>query len=75
MIKTEPKYSIGTQFKTRGKHPEICTVTDVLRTYNSNDELVKVSYQAEHIFMGQTVVEYDLPEATIARGLLIPNTK
>ncbi len=26
------RFQIGQTFKTRGKHPRICTVTDVLRT-------------------------------------------
>ena len=64
----EPKYEIGQKFKTRGKHSKICIITEILRTYNSKDKLVKVSYQAEHELMGQTITNYDLPEATITRG-------
>jgi hypothetical protein len=64
----EPKYAIGTQFKTRGKAPRTCTVVDIYRTYNSNGELVKVRYVATHEFMGQTVTDYDVVETTIVRG-------
>lgn len=64
----EAKYQIGTTFATRGKHSKLCTVVDILKTYNSQGELVKVRYVATHEFMGQTVTDYDVPETTIAMG-------
>jgi hypothetical protein len=64
----EPRYTVGQKFKTRAKHPQICTVVEIFRTYNSKNELVKVNYQAEYELMGQMIKIYDLPEATIARG-------
>lgn len=68
MTKTA-KYQIGQQFKTRGKFPRLCTVTDILKTYNSKDELVKILYVATHEFMGQTITNYEVCETTIAMGL------
>ncbi len=64
------EYSIGTQFKTRGKAPRLCTVTDILKTYNSAGELVKTRYVAQHDFMGQKVNDYDVVAITIAMGLI-----
>ena len=64
------QFSIGTQFKSRGKHPRICTVTDILRTYNSAGELVKTRYVAEHEFLGRTVTDHDVCETTIAMGIM-----
>jgi len=66
----EPKFSIGQKFKTRGKSPKVCTVQDILRTYNSKGEMVKLRYVATHDFMGQEVVDYDVCETTIARDAL-----
>lgn len=65
-------YAIGTQFMTRGKAPKLCTVVDILRTYNNSHELVKIRYVATHPFMGQAVTDYDVPATTIAMGLLNP---
>lgn len=64
----EPRFQIGQQFKTPGKHPRICTVTDILKTYNSAGELVRIRYVATHEFMGQTVTDHDVCDATIARN-------
>ena len=64
------RFTIGTKFMTRGKHARLCTVIDIWRTYNVDGELVRLSYVATHEFMGQTVTERDIPEATIARGLV-----
>lgn len=65
-----PRFTIGQQFKTAGKCPRICTVTDILQTYNSKNELVKIRYVATHEFMGQIVTDHDVVDATIARGLI-----
>lgn len=62
-------FPIGTKFKTQGKHPRLCTVVDIWKTYNSNNELVHVRYVATHEFMGQIVTDYDVVETTIKRGL------
>jgi hypothetical protein len=63
------EYAIGTKFKTRGKAPRLCEVVDILKTYNSNGELVKTRYVAIHDFMGQKVTDYDVIKTTIAMGI------
>lgn len=69
---TTQRFQIGQQFKTRGKAPRLCTITDVLRTYNSADELVSLRYVATHEFMGQTLTSRDVCDTTIAMGLVAP---
>ncbi len=62
-------YPIGTQFMSRGKHAKLCTVVDVLKTYNSAGELVRTRYVTEHDFCGQKVRDNDVCAVTIARQL------
>jgi hypothetical protein len=57
-------------YKSRGKSPRVCTVTDILTTYNSKGELVKTRYVSTHEFMGQTVTEYDVPASAVSIGLI-----
>jgi hypothetical protein len=64
------EYAIGTKYKTRGKHPNTCTITDIYKTYNSAGDLVKVRYEAQHEFCGQIVKDHDVCQATIAMGLI-----
>lgn len=63
-------YAIGTQYRTRGKHPRLCIVVDVLRTYNANGQLVRVRYVAEHVGVINKVTDYDVVATTIAMGLV-----
>jgi hypothetical protein len=65
-------YSIGQQYMTHGKSPRLCTVTDIYRTYNSHGELVRLRYVSTHAFLGQTITDYDVASATIARGIEQP---
>jgi hypothetical protein len=65
----EPRFSIGTQFKPLGKE-YICSVIDILKTYNSANQLVLVRYVAAHAFCGQEIVEHDVCDTTIARSLI-----
>ena len=67
---TTPKFPIGTQFRTRGKYPRLCTVVDIHRTYNSDNELVKTRYVATHMLSSQIITDYDVVETTIAMGLV-----
>lgn len=68
---TEPRFKIGTTFKTGGKHPRLCTVIDIHRTYSAlTGELVKLRYVSTHEFLGQQVHAYDVVDTTIARGLV-----
>jgi hypothetical protein len=63
------EYPVGTKFMSFGKYPKECTVIDVLKTYNSKNELVDVSYNATHNFLGQEITHKYLPAASIARGV------
>lgn len=65
-----PRFKIGQQFKSHGRHPQLMTVTDILRTYNTAGELVRIRYVAQHQFMGQVVTDHDVCETTIARNLV-----
>lgn len=71
----EPKYSIGTQFQSHDKHSKTCTITDILKTYNSKGECVKLRYVTTHEFLGQTVTDHDVVETTIARSLFNKNER
>ncbi len=67
----KPKYRVGTTYTTRGKHPKLCKVVDILQTYSERDgyeEPVKIRYVSEHEFCGQIVTDSDVCEATIAMG-------
>lgn len=59
---------IGVVYKTRGKHPRLCTVVDKLDTYNSKGELARTRYVSEHEFLGQIVTNSDVCRVTILRG-------
>lgn len=65
------RFRVGQRFVTRHKNPRTCTITDILRTYNSKGDLVKVRYVAEHVGPnGQTVTDHDVPDTTVAMGLI-----
>ncbi len=63
-------YPIGTQYKTRGKHPRLCTVIDILKTYNYSGDLVSIRYVSTHDLLGQSVLDRDVVATTIAMGLV-----
>ena len=48
-------YGIGTKFIAQGKRKDIETITEILKTYNSKNELVKTEYIVEHDFLNQKV--------------------
>jgi|TARA_R110000868_G_scaffold36922_2_gene130586 hypothetical protein len=56
---------IGKQYKTRGKHPRLCTVIDVHTTYNQAGDIVKIRHVSEHDFLGQKVIDRDVSITTI----------
>lgn len=64
------KFSIGTQYRTRGKAPRLCTVVDRLTTLNDNGVVVKRRYVATHEVAGQVVADADVVETTVAMGLV-----
>jgi len=68
LIPKGAKFPIGTKYMTRGKHPNECTVTDIHSTFNVSGEMVKFRYVSTHTFCGQTVTNYDVPQAAIAMG-------
>jgi hypothetical protein len=61
-------YPIGTQYLTRGKHPRLCTVTDVISSYNSKGDLVHIRYHATHELGGQVITDRDVLHITISMG-------
>jgi hypothetical protein len=65
-----PRFKVGQRFKTRGKHPSVCTIVDILRTFNLAGECVSLRYVATHEFCGQTVTDHDVVDTTIAKGLI-----
>lgn len=69
-----PRFPIGTKFKSPGKHPRICTVTDFHVTRNLAGEVVRSCYVATHEFCGQTVTDRQVPSATIARNIITEPT-
>jgi hypothetical protein len=62
-------YPIGTQFYSAGKIKRLCTVVDILKTYNHNGDLVKTTYVTEHEFLGQVIRSHDV-KTTIDRAKL-----
>lgn len=63
---------IGMQFLSGGKNKRICTVIDILKTYNSKNELVKTTYLEEHEFCGQTI-KSEVNCVSIQRGYIKNN--
>lgn len=63
------KYPIGTQYLPMGKNAKVCTITECFKTYDSKGNHVKTRYQSKHDFMGQVVMDHDVCETTIARGI------
>ena len=67
------KYSIGTEFiKVGRKNKNSWVVRDILITRDSSDTIVKIRYLCEGTFLGQSMMDDDVVETTIARGLLNP---
>ncbi len=69
-LKSEARYPIGTKFKTRGKTPRLCTVVDILRTYDNAGEMTSLRYVATHQFCGQVMADTNVVETTITMGLV-----
>jgi len=69
-MQVKKNIEIGDTFLSNGKHKRLCTVSDIYKTYNAKNELVKTSYVAFHLFNGQLVNEYDICKVTIQRGLI-----
>lgn len=65
------RFPIGTKYMSRGKRQDVCTVIDHLTITNSKGEIVAVRYITSHQFFGQIVIESEVLDTTIARGLLV----
>jgi len=65
-----PRFPVGTEYRTRGKHPRQCTVTGFRVTFDLSGAIVRKSYTSTHPFLGQQVTAHDIPETTIAIGLV-----
>lgn len=63
-------YGVGTTFHTAGKHPQVATVVDKLKTYNLKGELVKTSYVSTHEFCGQLMRTSDVCLVSIQRRII-----
>lgn len=64
-----PKFKIGLQFtRVTGKRKDLETIIDILKTYNSKNELVKLRYVTTHYFMNQLITDRDVLELTIQRA-------
>jgi hypothetical protein len=66
------RFHVGQQFKTfaAGVVERIHTITDVLRTYDEQGQLINVRYTAIRKLGDEISTEYDITEATIAKGLI-----
>ena len=66
----EQRFPVGTQYMSSGKHPHLCTVVDLYVTRNLAGEMVAMRYVAEHEFCGHMIRDYDVVDATIAKGIV-----
>jgi hypothetical protein len=69
-VTNAPNFSIGRQFRTRGKASKLCTIVDILSTYNHAGELVRIRHVATHEFCGQVVTDSEVAEVAVAMGLV-----
>lgn len=66
----EQRFPVGTQYMSSGKNPRLCTVVDVYVTRNLAGEMVAMRYVSEHDLMGNKVLDYDVVDVTIAKGIV-----
>lgn len=65
------RFPIGTRYMSSGgKVPRECIVMDHLTTTNSLGNVVSLRYVCGHSFMSQLVLDHDVVDPTIAKGLL-----
>jgi hypothetical protein len=65
---TTTVFPIGTSFITRGKNPRLCTVVDILKTYNYEGDHVQTCYIVTYELAGRVRYDYNVRAATIAMG-------
>lgn len=63
------KYPVGTKYVKNNKRKDVCTVVDFHTTTNMAGEVIRMRYVTSHAFMGQTVLDHDVPETEISRCL------
>jgi hypothetical protein len=68
-VQPTPKYSIGTKYRTDGRHWRECEIVEILTTRTSSGDITRISYVCEHEFLGQIVREWDVCETYISRCL------
>ena len=67
-MKTQ-RFKIGTKYTLKRKNSkQDKTIVDVYKTYNSDNELIKIEYACVHKFMGQDVAS-TATDTEIARAL------
>ena len=66
----QARFKVGDTYKTRGKHPRLCTIRNILSTYNLQGELVRIRYVADHELNGHVITDYDVCETTVLMGVL-----
>lgn len=67
----EARFKIGQQFTNR--KDQLCTITDIFKTYNHAGDLVKIRYAVSHNFLNQTITDYDVVDPTIAKAIFKEN--
>ena len=63
-----PKFPVGTQYQPIGK-PYVCTVINYLVTRSMDGDIYRVRYMSTHTRLDQRLVDDDVLETTIARGI------
>lgn len=66
----QARFKVGDTYRTRGKHPRLCTIRNILSTYNLQGELVCIRYVADHELNGQVITDYEVCETTVLMGVL-----
>ena len=69
MTEKEARSYIGKKYETQGKNKDLCTITEVFSIYNSQNKLASFMFESSHEFIGQKIINNDVPFATIKRGL------
>jgi len=65
------RFAVGTEFIRRGKNKRVETITDVLKTRGITGDLHSIRYSTSREFLGQTIFDHDVCDATIAMGEII----
>jgi len=67
----KPQFKIGTKFiKSGKKNKAIETVIDIHTTKNVKGDVVKIVYVSEKDFAGGKIKDYEVPQSTVARGIV-----